>query len=254
MTVSSDPILNQVMMSEMPVNMTLMPALPWKTDYRGNRRNFNNQRQKNLWSDGFMTRRITANQKNQNPNPPQQAVAPMPQRLPYPCEIELKGNSKPYVAKPYPLKDSARQKAIRDLLQNLWDWHAIEKGEASWKSLLLTIMNRVTENQKQNKGYTPTYRVVQDVRQLNLHIKDVEFRCPRIPSILNSVKGRPVISVLDFTKAYFHMKNTQKTKDYCGIAGTPYVWNSMPLGIKTAPASGCVTCMMELKICDRTLS
>ena len=32
------------------------------------------------------------------------------------------------------------------------------------------------------------------------------------------------------------MKNTQKTKDYCGIAGTPYVWNSMPLGIKTAPA------------------
>ena len=32
------------------------------------------------------------------------------------------------------------------------------------------------------------------------------------------------------------MKNTEKTKDYCGIAGTPYVWDSMPLGIKTAPA------------------
>ena len=122
-----------------------------------------------------------------------------PQRLPYPCEIELKGNPKPYVAKPYPLKDSARQKAIKDLLQNLWDWHAIEKGEASWKSPLLTIMNRVTENQKRNKGYTPTYRVVQDVRQLNLYIKDVEFCCPRIPTILNSVKRRPVISVLDFT-------------------------------------------------------
>ena len=87
MTVSSDPILNQVIMSsqEMPVNMTSMPSLPRKTDYRGNRQNFNNHRQKNLRNDGFMARRIAANQKNQQPQQstlPQQVVTPMPQAIP----------------------------------------------------------------------------------------------------------------------------------------------------------------------------
>ena len=64
-----------------------------------------------------------------------------PQKLPYPCEIELKGNPKPYIAKPFPLKDPIRIKAVKNLLENLWGWHAIEEGPSEWKSPIFTILN-----------------------------------------------------------------------------------------------------------------
>ena len=160
-----------------------------------------------------------------------------PQKLPFKCEITLKNpNVSAIQLKPFPVSDPVRIKAIKELLENLWDWHVIEEGPSDWKLAMFTIANRVTEHQKKNKGYIPSYRVVQDLRPLNKEVKDIECVIPRIKDVFKQIKGRPVLSVIDFTKAYYHMKCTNESKRYCGISGTPYRWDSMPLGLKTAPA------------------
>ena len=142
-----------------------------------------------------------------------------PQTMKYKCEIELKDpNTKPFVSGPYNLKGEQQRKALEDGIRLVKQLGVVETGFAQWKLAIFVVPQKMNERQKQNPNCEQPYRVVQNLQPLNAAIKGIEIPPPLIPDVINMAQGRPVLSLLDLKKAYYHVEVPEESRDFLGIA------------------------------------
>ena len=161
------------------------------------------------------------------------------QTLKYPCSVELvTSNVKPVVNNPYQIRSKEQKKALEENIEKFLDFGVIEEGPSEWKTSLFVVRQKTNEKQRSMDPNVQVWRVVQDFTPLNIHVKEQENMLPLIADTFQVAQGKNVFSVIDLSKAFFHIKVDPSSRKYFGIsyASKQLRMRSMPMGYKNSPS------------------
>ena len=166
-----------------------------------------------------------------------------PSALKYQCEIKLRQpEPPPFVCKPYNLKGIGKQDALQDGVSNLKKLGVIEEGTCTWRMGIFVVPQKVSqreiEERKRKKEWTQNFRVVCDLQPLNAALESPEFPLPLIPDLLQMTQGRPILSLLDLRKAFYHVDIPERCRHYLGISlpDSSMRWKKLVMGVKSGPS------------------
>ena len=155
----------------------------------------------------------------------------------YPARIILKDNAQPTTVRPYrtPYHLIAEMdKIINDLVKN----EVIEEIDHSfWQTpIFLTVKAKDKAKGELN------YRLLQDLRMVNLAIKRVTFVAPVVANILDSVsRGHTnIMSALDLKSGFWQQtlhKDDRFVTAFRSHNGKMYQWRCTPMGSQSSPLS-----------------
>jgi hypothetical protein len=135
------------------------------------------------------------------------------------------------------------QKELNEMLDRLERRGVIRKGNpySEWCS-------RIDLVQKSNGSW----RLVQDLRWLNLAIIRAFFPLPNLEYLLSSLIGAAFFTVIDMSDAYWHLELKEESKHYTTFMTTkgPYEFNRLPQGISCAPEIFQATLTDKFKDCN----
>lgn len=148
------------------------------------------------------------------------------QKIPVQHEIILqeKGPVHVQMRRRSPAEEELEEKEV----QRLYQWDLIESSVSAWNAPLLLIPKK--------DGKT---RVVVDYRRLNAITKKVHYPLPRIDTMLDTLAGSSVFTVLDACSGYhqIQMNPADKEKTAFSSKSGHHQWKVMPMGLCNAPAT-----------------
>ena len=137
------------------------------------------------------------------------------------------GNTKPIKQHPYrvnPLKMEHLKKEIKYMLDN----DIIEPSNSEWSSPCILVPKP-----------DGSYRVVADMRQVNLYTRTDSYPITRIDDWIDKIGNSRFVTKLDLLKGYWQVPLTDRGKEvsaFCTPFGL-YQYKVMPFGMKNAPAT-----------------
>ena len=164
-----------------------------------------------------------------------------PQRLPYPCMVELiDDKTPPFVSPSNSIHHPDQKGALEDNIKKYLDMGIVEYGPASWKTALFVVPQKVNDEQRNLPNYLPSqqWRVVQNFIPLNAGIKKEENTLLLIPNIFQIASGKEILSLLDFSKAFFHCRVREQDRTFFGIShpNKQLRMHCMPKGFANSPS------------------
>ena len=143
-----------------------------------------------------------------------------------PIELELKPESIPYHARPYPVPHS-QEKKLKQEIERLVGYGVLRKvNRSEWGSPAFTIIKK-----------DGTLRSIADLRELNKRIKRKPFPIPKIQDILQKLEGFMYATSLDLNMGYYHMELSPTASSYCTIVlpWGKYEYLRLPMGLCNSP-------------------
>ena len=149
--------------------------------------------------------------------------------------IPLKDENKPVFQKQFPLPMAHRLEISRQVKEWL-RLGLVSQCESEFNSSLFLVKKRVPE------GSEPRFRIVQDLRALNLQTAPSNFRLNRIDECLDRIahKKSKIFSSIDLRHGYYNVgvspKDRNKTAFWTADLGQ-LSWNVSPQGLVNLPAT-----------------
>ena len=137
------------------------------------------------------------------------------------------GETKPIKQHPYrvnPLKMEHLKSEINYMLDN----DIIEPSNSDWSSPCILVPKP-----------DGSFRVVADMRSVNLHSKTDSYPIPRIDDCIDKIGNAKFVSKFDLLKGYWQVPLSDRAKEisaFCTPFGL-YQYKVMPFGLKNAPAT-----------------
>ena len=143
-----------------------------------------------------------------------------------PISLELKPDSKPYHAKPYPVPYS-QEKKLREEVDRLVKWEILRKvNRSEWAAPMFT-----------SPKPDGTLRSLADFRELNKRIKRKPYPIPKISDMLQKLRGFRWVTSLDLNMGYYHILLDSDSAKLCTIVlpWGKYEYLRLPMGLCNSP-------------------
>lgn len=133
----------------------------------------------------------------------------------------------PIVKRSYPIPYAYKGK-LEEKLKEMEEMGIISRQSTPYSSPLTFTLKK-----------DGSVRVLLDAREINKHMVPETEKPPMQLDVLNSFHGAKFITVIDLNNAYFQIPIDEQGKQYTGFTfdGKSYVYNVLPMGLKTSVGS-----------------